>query len=102
VLLRAPAADPAEEPLGHHPRRQLERRNGGTPRSFIRLTAPTASLVCSVESTRWPVSAAWMAFSAVSRVADLADHDDVRILAEDVAEGVGEVELDLRLHLHLD
>ncbi|MNW08282.1 hypothetical protein D3C71_2050420 [compost metagenome] len=26
-----------------------------------------ASLVCSVESTRWPVSAAWIAISAVSR-----------------------------------
>ena len=29
--------------------------------------APGASLVCSVENTRWPVSAAWMAISAVSR-----------------------------------
>ena len=32
----------------------------------MRLTAPSASLVCRVLSTRWPVSAAWMAFSAVS------------------------------------
>ena len=29
--------------------------------------AEGASLVCSVESTRWPVSAAWIAISAVSR-----------------------------------
>ena len=28
---------------------------------------PAASLVCSVLNTRWPVSEAWMAFSAVSR-----------------------------------
>ncbi len=35
--------------------------------SWSRVTAPGASLVCSVEKTRWPVSAAWMAISAVSR-----------------------------------
>ena len=29
--------------------------------------APAASLVCTVESTRWPVSEAWIAISAVSR-----------------------------------
>ena len=31
------------------------------------MTALGASLVCSVDSTRWPVSAAWIAISAVSR-----------------------------------
>ena len=31
-------------------------------------------------------------------VADLAHHDDVRILPEDVAERLGEAEPDLRLH----
>ena len=31
-------------------------------------------------------------------VADLADHDDVRVLAQDVAQGAGEVDADLRLH----
>ena len=37
------------------------------PISIRRVTAPGASLVCSVESTRWPVSAASMAIWAVSR-----------------------------------
>ena len=35
--------------------------------SCSRVIAPGASLVCSVEKTRCPVSAAWMAISAVSR-----------------------------------
>ena len=34
--------------------------------STSRVTAPNESLVCSVENTRWPVSAAWIAISAVS------------------------------------
>jgi hypothetical protein len=34
-------------------------------------------------------------------VADFADHNDVGILAQDVAEGVGEGEPDLGAHLHL-
>ena len=37
------------------------------PSLVSRVTAPTASLVCSVESTRWPVCAACTAISAVSR-----------------------------------
>ena len=44
-----------------------EIRYGGTPRSTRRVMADGASLVCSVENTRWPVSAAWIAISAVSR-----------------------------------
>ena len=42
-------------------------RYGGTPRSASRVMAPAASLVCSVLKTRWPVSAAWIAISAVAR-----------------------------------
>ncbi len=42
-------------------------RNGSTPMSIRRVKAPIASLVCTVDSTRWPVSADWMAISAVSR-----------------------------------
>jgi hypothetical protein len=38
-----------------------------TPMSTSRVTALAASLVCSVDSTRWPVSAAWTAICAVSR-----------------------------------
>ena len=34
-------------------------------------------------------------------VADLADHDDVRVLAQEGAQGRGEVEADLLVHLHL-
>ncbi|EWS57761.1 hypothetical protein Y695_04772 [Hydrogenophaga sp. T4] len=35
--------------------------------SVRRVTALTESLVCSVASTRWPVSEAWMAICAVSK-----------------------------------
>ena len=41
-------------------------RNGSTFMSRIRVIAPAASLVCSVASTRWPVSEAWIAICAVS------------------------------------
>src|SRR4051812_19875303 len=34
-------------------------------------------------------------------VSDLADHDDVGVLAEEAAEGGGEVEADVLVHLHL-
>ena len=37
------------------------------PMSIRRVKALGASLVCSVLKTRWPVSDAWMALSAVSR-----------------------------------
>ncbi|MNS55627.1 hypothetical protein D3C72_884640 [compost metagenome] len=42
-------------------------RNGSTPMSVRRVTADTESLVCSVASTRWPVSEACTAICAVSR-----------------------------------
>ena len=42
-------------------------RNGSTFMSISRVIAPEASFVCSVLNTRWPVSDAWMAISAVSR-----------------------------------
>ena len=45
----------------------LATRNGSMPISVRRVTVDGASLVCSVESTRWPVSAASMAICAVSR-----------------------------------
>jgi len=44
-----------------------ETRNGSTPMSMRRVIAPAASFVWRVEKTRWPVSEAWMAISAVSR-----------------------------------
>ena len=44
----------------------LATRYGATPSSSNRVSALGASLVCSVDSTRWPVSAACVAISAVS------------------------------------
>ena len=40
---------------------------GFTPMSMRRVSVFGASLVCSVDSTRWPVCAALIAISAVSR-----------------------------------
>ena len=42
-------------------------RYGSTPMSISRVAAPGASFVCSVRKTRWPVSDACTAISAVSR-----------------------------------
>ncbi len=41
--------------------------NGATPMSTMRVSVFGASLVCSVDSTIWPVCAALIAISAVSR-----------------------------------
>ena len=35
------------------------------------------------------------------QIADLPDHDDVRILAQEGAQRLGEIQTDLRVHLHL-
>ena len=53
--------------------------------SVRRVTALAASLVCSVASTRWPVSEAWMAICAVSK-SRISPIDDVRVLAQDGAQ----------------
>jgi len=34
-------------------------------------------------------------------VADFADHDDVRVLAQDGAQRLGEIQIDFRIHLCL-
>ncbi len=49
------------------PSTELETRKGSTPMSSRRVLAPEASLVCNVLNTRWPVSEALIATSAVSR-----------------------------------
>ena len=46
--------------------------------------------MCSVESTRWPVSAAVMAARGGLQVAHFADQDDVGVLAQDVPQAAGE------------
>jgi len=53
-----------------------------TPMSTSRVTAFAASLVCNVDSTRWPVSDAWTGDLRGLLVPDFADEHDVGILAE--------------------
>ena len=64
-------------------------------------TVDGASLVCSVESTRWPVSAALTRDLGGLEVANLADHDDVRVLPQERAQRGREVQADVLVHLHL-
>ena len=68
---------------------------GSMPMFTMRDTVEGASLVCRVESTRWPVSAALVEISAGFVVADLADQDDVRILAQEGTQSGGEVQDDV-------
>ena len=63
--------------------------------------ADGASLVCSVESTRWPVKRRLDRHVGGLQVADFAHHDDVGVLAHQRAQAVGEIEVDAVLHLHL-
>ena len=67
---------------------------------MMRLIVSVASSVCSVENTRWPVSAASSAGLDRLEVAHLADQDDVGILAQRAAQRVRErlrVDRDLAL-----
>ena len=77
------------------PIRADDSKYGSTPISTRRATAPSVSLVCRVVSTRWPVSAACTAISRGLAVADLADHDDVRVLAQHVRSASAKVSADL-------
>ena len=56
--------------------------------SVRRVMALGASLVCSVEYTKWPVSADADRDIGRLAVADFAHHDDVRILAHDVPQAL--------------
>ena len=57
---------------------------------MMRLMVSVAFSVWSVESTRWPVSAALMRHLHGLRVAHFTDEDDVGVLAEGGAQGLGE------------
>ena len=54
---------------------------------MIRLILSTASSVCSVEKTMWPVSAACSAVPMVSRIAHFADQNDIGVLTQRGAQG---------------
>ena len=69
--------------------------------SINRVKLEIASLVCTVDSTMWPVKAARIAISAVSRSRDLADHDHVGVLPEDGPQGPREGIADLGVGLDL-
>src|SRR5712692_10629193 len=60
---------------------------GKTP--MMRSMVLEASMVCRVDKTRWPVSAASRAISIVIFVAHLADQDHFRSLPEGGPEGQG-------------
>ena len=76
-------------------------RNGSMPMLSRRVTVDGASLVCSVESTRWPVSAALTAISAVSKSRISPTMMMSGSWRRKGAQRGGEVEADVLVHLHL-
>ena len=62
------------------------------PMFWSRPMVSTEVLAWIVAKTRWPVSEAWMAIFGGLVVSDLADHDHVRILSQNGAQGPGEGE----------
>ena len=77
------------------------RRNGSTPMSTMRVIG--AGGVVRVDRREHEVTGERRVDRDLDRllVADLADHDDVRILPEEGAERAREREPDLRLDVHL-
>ena len=75
--------------------------NGSMPMSSRRMIDSGAEFVCSVANTRWPVSEASMPVRGGLLVAHLADHDDVRVGAQERLHHRREVEAGLLVHLHL-
>jgi hypothetical protein len=69
--------------------------------SSRRVIPLTASFVCSVEKDEVTRHRRRIAISAVLEVANLTDHDDVRILTENGAQTIRERQPDLRLHIDL-
>ena len=76
-------------------------RKWGMPRSRSRVIDEGASLVCRVERTRWPVSAACTAYSAVS----VSRISPTMMMSgswrSTVRRAVAKVSVDLRAHRHL-
>ncbi len=75
--------------------------NGATPMLSIRVSVVGASFVCSVDSTRWPGLRGLDRDVGRLEVADFADHDDVRILAQERLERRGEREARLVVDVDL-
>ena len=71
------------------------------PMFISRLTVLGASLVCSVESTRWPVSAALTAISAVSKSRISPTRMMLGSWRRKRAQRRREVQADVLAHLHL-
>ena len=71
------------------------------PMSTRRVMAPAASLVCTVENTRWPVSDAVIAISAVSRSRISPTMMTSGSWRRKRAQPAREGQLDLRVHLRL-
>ena len=74
---------------------------GSTPISVSRVIALGASFVCSVERTKWPVSAARIEISAVSRSRISPTITTSGSLRKTRAKRLREVEVDLRVDLQL-
>ena len=62
-------------------------RYGSTPMFSRRVTAPGASLVCSVREHQVPGQGRLDGDAGGLLVADLADHDDVRVLPQQATAG---------------
>ena len=71
---------------------------GAMPMFIRRAMVCGASLVCRVDSTMWPVCAALIADLGGFQVADFADHDHVRVLAQEAAQRGGEGHAALDVH----
>ena len=93
-----PPSDARQQPLADTPRSEPARIEricccfAGGKNSIMRPIVSAASIVCSVEKTRWPDSAACSAVVRRLGVAQLADQDHVRVLAQHAAQRLVEAE----------
>ena len=92
--------------LAHQPLRQHAEQGRAEQKRFyahIRQTRDRADRVVGVQSGQYQVSGERGLHRDLRGfvVADFANHDDVRILAQDGAQRLGEVQIDFRIHLGL-